>query len=347
MKSMDLEKIDFVLPWVDGNDPVWLAQKRKYEAEERNITSVDSAGASRYRDYGLLRYWFRGVERFAPWVNKVYFITCGQKPDWLDESNPKLRLVNHKDYIPSEYLPTFQSNTIELNLHRIDELSEHFVLFNDDVFLLRPQKPNCFYRNGLPLVPCDLSIPRWLGYSSISRVALNNSGLVMRKLDVNKLVWKNAMKFFNVFALGPMRVLKNFASFAVNRVLITGTFGHLAQPHLKSTLAEMWRIYPNIMERTSRHRFRSDDCINQWLLCSWNMVTGNFYPSNEKRVGNYIGLEKGNLDVACRMIVEASRPQLCINDSGWNENESDFNECVTALGKAFEEVFPQKSSFEK
>lgn len=68
---------------------------------------------------GYLKYWFRGVEKYAPWVHKIYFVTCGQKPDWLNENHDKLVLVNHEDYIPHEYLPTFSSHTIELNFHRI------------------------------------------------------------------------------------------------------------------------------------------------------------------------------------------------------------------------------------
>lgn len=95
-----MDKIDFVLPWVDGSDKDWIALKNKYKAAVNGELSHDpEANADcRYRDYGLLKYWFRGVERFAPWVNRVFFVTCGQKPDWLDESNPKLRLVNHTDY---------------------------------------------------------------------------------------------------------------------------------------------------------------------------------------------------------------------------------------------------------
>ena len=126
-----MDKIDFVLLWVDDNDPVWLEQKNHYLKQEKELSHSDANSDCRYREHGLLRYWFRAVEQFTPWVNKVFFVTCGQKPEWLDESHSKLCLVNHKDYIPAEYLPTFHSNTIELNLHRIDNLSEHFVLFND------------------------------------------------------------------------------------------------------------------------------------------------------------------------------------------------------------------------
>ncbi|WP_331836427.1 hypothetical protein [Erysipelothrix piscisicarius] len=72
------------------------------------------------------------------WVNNVYLITYGHLPDFLNVDHPKLKIINHTDYIPSDYLPTFSSHTIELNMHRIEGLSEHFVYFNDDMFLNQP-----------------------------------------------------------------------------------------------------------------------------------------------------------------------------------------------------------------
>ena len=67
--------IDFVLIWVDGSDPQWQAEKEKYLATEKGI--ID-ATQTRYRDWDNLKYWFRAVEKYAPWVNRVHFVTCGQ-----------------------------------------------------------------------------------------------------------------------------------------------------------------------------------------------------------------------------------------------------------------------------
>ena len=123
-------QIDFVITWVDGNDPEWIREKEKY--------SQNNAGDNReirFRDWGILKYWFRSIEKFAPWVNKIYFITWGHLPAWLNTNNPKLIIVKHEDYIPSKYLPTFNSHTIEWNIHRIKGLSDNFVYFNDDTFL--------------------------------------------------------------------------------------------------------------------------------------------------------------------------------------------------------------------
>ena len=134
-------KIDFVIPWVDGNDPEWKKEKALYQTELID----DSNSVNRFRDWGLLPYWFRSVEKFTPWVNKIYFITWGHLPQFLNSEHPKLRIVDHRDFIPEEYLPTFSSHAIEVNIHRIRELEECFVYFNDDTFILRPLPETSFF----------------------------------------------------------------------------------------------------------------------------------------------------------------------------------------------------------
>ncbi len=120
-------QIDIVLTWVDGNNPQWKARYSEFSAK---VADGDKR-AIRFRDWNLLRYWFRGIEAFAPWVRTVHFVTSGEYPDWLNLSHPKLNWVKHEDFMPSEYLPTFNINAIETNLHRIEGLSDCFVFFND------------------------------------------------------------------------------------------------------------------------------------------------------------------------------------------------------------------------
>ena len=90
------EKIDFVVLWVDGADPQWRKEWGMYLPEEMNNGSSEN----RYRDWDLMRFWFRGIEAFAPWVNRVFFVTNGQKPAWLNTDHPKLRMITHREYIP-------------------------------------------------------------------------------------------------------------------------------------------------------------------------------------------------------------------------------------------------------
>ena len=340
-------KIDFVLPWVDGSDREWLAQKCKYLESANKLSHNPEANAdNRYRDYGLLKYWFRGVERFAPWVNQVFFVTCGQKPDWLNESHPKLRLVNHKDYIPADYLPTFQSNTIELNLHRIADLSERFVLFNDDTFLLRPVEPEFFFRKGLPVLPCDLRIPYWLASGGLTTPTLTaNSAALSRSLNVKHLVWSNIWKYADVYHLGFRHAAKNILSFVINGIVIPGSFGHLPQPHLKSTFDEIWQKQPHILDATSRNRFRTDDCVNQWLACAWDMISGRFYPANANRRGMFVTIDDSKyITQICDAIRQQTSPMLCISEKNTGP---EMEQCFLDMSQAFGKLLPEKSSFEK
>ena len=129
-------------------------------------------------------YWFRAVETFAPWVHKVYFVTWGHLPPFLNTKAPKLEIVKHTDFIPSEYLPSFNSRSIEMNIHRISGLSEHFVYFNDDMFLLQPSVQEHFFHGGLPCaMGCECpdivySIP-----ASYKHEHINCMGIINKHFD--------------------------------------------------------------------------------------------------------------------------------------------------------------------
>ena len=170
MEEKKETQIDFVIAWVDGGDPAWQRERDRY-GKMGEKTAVEETGEReksgvacdtrdvRYRDWDCLRFWFRSVEQNAPWVHKIYFVTWGHVPKWLNGNHPKLEIVRHEDYIPGEFLPTFNSHTIELNFHRIPGLSEQFVYFNDDMFLLQQVSPDSFSgtESRLTCLPCSRS----------------------------------------------------------------------------------------------------------------------------------------------------------------------------------------------
>lgn len=172
-----MDPIDFVVTWVDGSDPAWRAER------ERCLNLPEELGnqACRYRDWDLLKYMFRSFEKYTPWVNKIHFVTWGHLPPWLNVDHPKLHIVNHRDYIPEEYLPTFSSHPIELNAHRIPGLAERFVLFNDDMFVLRPVTPECFFIKGLPA-----------DYAVLYPFTMNRSGVTFTVIVANDVTEINA-----------------------------------------------------------------------------------------------------------------------------------------------------------
>ena len=336
-------EIDFVVTWVDGEDSAWVQEKRKYERMESSFQGQDENSECRYRNDGLLKYWFRSIEKFAPWVNKIHFVTCGQKPEWLNENHPKLNLVSHSDYIPAAFLPTFSSRTIELNLHRIQGLSEHFVLFNDDQYLLRPVSPDFYFKNGNPVLDTDLKYPR-VSYCNYCRSVFNVYCLINSSFDIKKSLWSNKGKWFSVSSLGIKRAGGNLMNFLVNKTLPVFQYGHIPLPHLKSSFYEVWDEWPDIMNTTCTHKFRADDQVNQVILCAWNQAKGSFYPANKKRLGKRIWISPGKLDSILDTIKTGSTPQICINDTHFN---TEPERCFAEIRNALQLVFPERSSFEK
>ena len=111
--------------------------------------AADAVAPSRFADSQELRYSLRSLERYAPWVRRVFLVTNGQIPDWLALDGQRLTLVTHEDIFPDpSHLPTFSSPAIEAHLHRIPGLSEHFLYFNDDVLLGQPVWPEDFFAPG-------------------------------------------------------------------------------------------------------------------------------------------------------------------------------------------------------
>jgi hypothetical protein len=145
------EPIDVVYTWVDNSDPAW--RERFDECSMANGRgTVDSMSSSRFRSNDELRYSLRSVALFAGWVRHVYVVTAGQRPPWLVE-NDRLTVVDHRQILQPQHLPTFNSHAIESALHHIPGLAEHWIYFNDDVLLGRPVQPEQFFTSsGLPYV---------------------------------------------------------------------------------------------------------------------------------------------------------------------------------------------------
>jgi hypothetical protein len=132
------ETIDAVYTWVDGSDPEFRRSLRTHSQAEGSPPFPLSVDPQRFRDNGELRYSLRSLEAFAPWVRKIYLVTNGQIPEWLDTSNKRISIITHRMIFgDTSHLPTFNSNAIELQLHKIPHLSRRFLYFNDDCFLGR------------------------------------------------------------------------------------------------------------------------------------------------------------------------------------------------------------------
>lgn len=327
--------IDIVVTWVDMNDPEWQKDFAKYS--NRTVNEKNGVSEARFRDGGFLRYWFRGIEKFAPWVRKIHFVTSGQKPSWLDVSNPKIHLVNHKDYIPQEFLPTYNSVVIERYIHLIPGLAEHFVYFNDDFYIINQISPERFFLNGLPR---DIAIfqynPSW---SQWYRRIKNNIRLINRHFDKREVMRRDHDKWF-VKSYGSRArwnyLLKPYGKF------ITLRTPHNAQPYLKSTFREVWEAEGDELTRTSVNRFRASDDYTPELFRTWQICRGNFEPYNTYSDTKMFPLMIKS-DKAVKAIYQQSYSLVCLND---NVHIRNYDEVMDRIRRAFDSILPDKSSFE-
>lgn len=329
------DKIDFVLTWVDGADPEWIAQRKKYVVEQGGDADV-----SRYRDWDNLQYWFRGIEKYAPWVHKIYFVTWGHVPKWLNREHPKLKVVCHRDFMKEEYLPTFNINPIELNLHHIEGLSEQFVFFNDDTFLINEMQPEDFFQNGLPRDCCiETAVVQDSIDSPFAHILLNDAALVNMHYQKKEVVRKNWKKWFHpiygkhLFRNVLMLPYRKFSGFK---------YTHLPSAFLKSTYQKIWEEEGERLDRICRHKFRTVFDVNQYVIKYWQYMEGRYQPQSLK-IGRFYMIGVDDAAISDTLLKQNCK-MICLNDG---ENVREFEKEKQKIKAEFEQILPEKSSFEK
>ena len=329
------EAIDFVVTWVDGLDPHWLQEKERYKS---NIYMDDSM--VRYRDFGTLRYLLRSIEKFAPWVRTIFLVTNGQVPKWLDFDNPKLKIVKHADFIPEKYLPTFNPQTIEWHLHKIQGLSENFVYFNDDVILMDYVKPSDFFKNDMPCDTFGLGIVQ--PKTVFSRMFFNNICVLNKHFDFRDTLKSNHRKFFN-FKYGKIL----FKTYILSKRKI---FYGMYDPHITLSLKKnyfeiLWKKERLLIEESCKNKFRSQSDITIWLVRYWQLLTGHFMP----RSNNFGRLYSMDNFIQVKNIKNRLRKKkykvICVNDNSQSDMAFDYKEKY--FSNIMNNIFNEKSCFEK
>lgn len=327
------EKIDIVVLWVDGNDKEWLKEKNKY------LNIKGDRGENRFRDCENVQYLFRGIEKYAPWVNKVFFITWGHVPSWLNTKNDKLRIVKHEEFIPKEYLPTFNSNVIELNLHRIKDLSERFVLLNDDLFILKPTKKEDFFVNG---VPTDV----YVEYTQLASfyndthffMKANILAIINKHFNKKEFVRRNLTKVLN-FKYGKFN-FKTLHSLGFKKKFCGFWNFHSAQAYLKQTFRKVWDEEYEALDMACHNKFRNSTDLGHYLCRYWQMLEGNFVPKkNESKYLVYLDDNKQNIEE----LRSNKFKYVCINDAYMHV---DFEKSKKEINSVLEELLKDKSAFE-
>lgn len=308
--------IDAVYTWVDGADPEWIESKRKLEADLAGKKYHPEANhEARFESKDELKYSLRSVEYFAPWFRRIYIVTSGQIPPWLNLDHPKVRMISHADiYDNADHLPTFNSNSIISRLHHIPDLSEHFIYLNDDVMLGKPVRPHDFF------------LPTGLAKVFPSR---NHRPFGAPTAEDGP--------HFNLTR--NIRLLLE-AEFGIT---VTHAVKHTPYPLLKSVLFEMENRFPEGFEHTWSSRFRHhDDIVADQLHHYYAQIVGKAVATSITY--RYINIRDDNYRWVLRDTLRLrNRSTMCLNDAPMDDAEPLTDEEV---GDFLESYFPSRSSFE-
>lgn len=291
--------MDAVITYVDGQDPVW--QKEYSDFVGKPVL------AKRFRDWGTLKYLLRGIETYMPFIERVFLVVSSesQVPGWVDRT--QLKIVCHRDIIPSHFLPVFNSTAIEMFLHRIEGLSEEFIYFNDDFFPLAPCEPSDFFSDGK--IKLNFSLHR----------RVNN--LYMRHVKNSDALARHALS------------LPSCETYMRPQ--------HSCAPMLRSECDSLFsKVSENILESISR--LREPYNVNQYLFQDYLYYKG----MTQKRdfPTGHISLAIVPLCLIKRTIVHTSRKVVCINDVSMPDRK--FRRYRKGILEAFESKFPRVSRFE-
>ena len=199
-----LQPIDAVITWVDGSDPKLIEKQRKYFSV---IQKDESTHSTRFADNNEIFFCISSIIINAPFVNNIYIVTDNQRPRTalkklqdLFGSNTlsKIKIVDHAEIFRGyeDFLPTFNSISIETMLHRIPNISENYIYFNDDVILGRLTQPEDFFLNDRPVLR-----GKWRKSKEVLRKKLKNMRILSGQSDIDSKIFNFKSCQLNSFRL--------------------------------------------------------------------------------------------------------------------------------------------------
>lgn len=314
--------IDAVITYVDSRDPAFIGELAKYKHDIDADLPAVAHDRARFDYHNEILYCIRSIFKYAPWINMIYVVSASQKPEWFDESCKKVKFVNHEEILDKRYLPTFNSHVIESALHKIPGLSEHYIYFNDDMFLSRPVVPEYFFAASGD------------AFFFNSTVTLANSPISKEYDTPTEWGAKNARA-----------LLFDRYGFYVSQM-----FSHTVYPQLRSVAELCESEFAGVFEEFRQNRFRKTND----LLC-----TGFLYPylGTLKGKGNltrtrvtYFNIRMSGSRQNYHWLASVKGTDrapftFCANDR-YSEDGEGFQDYEKYFSEFMEFYFPEKSSAE-
>lgn len=301
--------IDFVFPYLDNTKKEWQDNFKDYCIKTKQEHRLNDIYKERYDDFGLLKYLLRSIDRFASWINNLFIIVQDESQilDWLEKDHVKI--VKHSDFIPSQYLPTYNSTTIEMFLWNIKDLNNHFIYSNDDLFFTNETKSEDFFTDtGKP------------------------------KINIIKSKIKNPRNSFDNVCL------KSYQDIALALGIYPNTYDFMRPEHCMYPLilSHTKKVFDLLQSRIIKNisAFRTRENYNQYLYTNYTYLTRNYAKSEIKF--RLVSLEN-NIDEVINIIKSKEYQEICLNDVPRTDRQL-FHSNIDKVKQAFEEIGLNKKS---
>lgn len=300
---VDIPTIDLIITYVNNADRNWLQDFIR-------TTSLHKPTPTRFRSWGTLKYLFRGIESYMPFIRNVILVVAreSQVPTWVDKS--KVRIVYHRDFIPEQFLPTFNSCTIESYFWRIPDLSDKIIYFNDDIFPIGPMVESNFFTGNTPHIKF-VAHEKYAKNNMFKSQCRSGVDLITRVLDLPKYAEGTTLRPYHISTAFTKSCLENV--------------GKLCESLLPSTLTRM----------------RSTKNVNQYIYPYYHYFTNDYVSQivNYK----YFSIEDRNISAITDEIRQENYQLICLNDS---DKIRDYATTRSKLLAGFACKFPERSRFE-
>jgi hypothetical protein len=264
--------VDAVITWVDGSDPEHRHKRDHYLSQAQVPLHDNGTNPHRWVCSDELNFCVRSIANHAPWVRRIWIVTDNQIPELTalpSEFAAKITVVDHREiFAGSEgFLPTFNSLSIETMLWHIPELSEHFLYFNDDVFLTAPVTVDDFFAENGPVLR-----GKWVDHAALVECSTSRDEASL-------------LNHFNQINAAAM------IGYTADHVFQSA---HVVHPMQRSVMANLFETYPRECARNASFRFR---CTEQFLPQSLHnhacLASGN---ANILDTRDYLHVAVGALD---------------------------------------------------
>ena len=243
-----MEKIDAVITWVDGSEP-------NYQRKLKEHLSNNDTIKRQYLQANEINLCVASIVKYAPFIRKIFIVTDKQSPN-LDSvkhivSKEKIKIVDHEEIFRDniEFLPTFNIRSIDALLFRIKDLSEKFIYFNDDMFLVKKTNPEDWFVGD--------------------KAVLTGNWVKTYNKKPIKMISQKIKSFFN------MRPSFNASqSKAANIAGFNSKYFksyHCGRPQIKSVIKDFYNKNPEKLVDQIKYKFRDDRQYMPYSLC-WHLL---------------------------------------------------------------------------